>query len=222
MATLPPDAALVPALRDGDDLAFAGVFDLWSASMISLARSYVSTHASAEEVVQDTWLAVITGINGFAGRSSFKTWVYRILVNTAKRRGAHEQRVIPWSSLLSACDEPGPRLDGTLLLTALPGHRPPPASWAAPEPAALAREIREAVADALDELPDRQRAVLTLRAVHGHDPAEVCAQLGISAANQRVLLHRARTAARAHLAAYLCPASSDEPPPWSSQVDAAR
>src|SRR5262245_13822078 len=99
--SLPPDGVLVAALRAGDEAMFARVLDTWSSSMLRLARSFVSTHASAEEVVQDTWLAVLSGLHGFEGRAAFRTWVYRILVSTAKKRGVREQRSIPWSTLAS-------------------------------------------------------------------------------------------------------------------------
>jgi RNA polymerase sigma-70 factor (ECF subfamily) len=102
---------LLEALRDGDSAAFASVLDAWSSSMLRLARSFVSTHASAEEVVQDTWLAVLNGLDGFEGRSAFKTWVYRILVNTAKKRGRRERRSISWTSLLPEDDDHGPTVD---------------------------------------------------------------------------------------------------------------
>ncbi len=96
---LPPDEALVAGLRAGDEELFARLLDGWSTSMLRLARSFVSTNASAEEVVQDTWLAVFQGIDRFEGRSALKTWVYRILVNTARKRGVREQRTVPWASL---------------------------------------------------------------------------------------------------------------------------
>ncbi len=94
----PPDAELVQRLCDRDEAAFALLLDAWSAGMLRLARSFVTTNASAEEVLQDTWMAVISGVGSFEGRSSLKTWVYRILVNTAKRRGERESRIVPWSS----------------------------------------------------------------------------------------------------------------------------
>ncbi|MET8849801.1 sigma-70 family RNA polymerase sigma factor [Amycolatopsis sp. NPDC004625] len=207
MTKLPPDDELVAALGRGDDAAFAAVLDAWSASMLRLARSFVSTHASAEEVVQETWLAVLNGLRAFEGRSAFKTWVYRILVNTAKKRGLAERRSVPWASLLPPDEDHGPTVDPARFQGAegaYPGHwRAAPAPWTSPEDTALNLEIRRVITTVLDELPARQRAVLSLRDVGDHTAEEVCALLRISAANQRVLLHRARAAVRERLAEYL-------------------
>ena len=204
---LPPDDELIAALRAGDAAAFAGMLDAWSAPMLRLARSFVSTHASAEDVVQETWLAVLKGLEGFRGRSTVKTWVYRILVNTARKRGGHEHRSIPWTSLLPTDEDHGPTIDPARFQGpggAYPGHwRDAPQAWPSPEGTALALEIREVIAGVLDELPARQRAVIHLRDVADHTAAEVCDILQISAANQRVLLHRARATMRERLAAYL-------------------
>jgi RNA polymerase sigma-70 factor (ECF subfamily) len=197
---LAPDEALVAGLRAGDEATFAQLLDAWSASMVRLARSYVSTVDSAEEVVQDTWLAVIQGIGGFEGRSSLKTWVYRILVNTAKNRGVRESRTV----LLP--EDHGPTVDPARFQDAdgaFPGHwREFPAPWPTPESALLAGEIRAVIDEVLGALPARQRIVLTLRDIDGHSSAEVCAMLDISAENQRVLLHRARAAVRTRLETY--------------------
>jgi RNA polymerase sigma-70 factor (ECF subfamily) len=204
---LPPDTELVTALRAGDRDAFAATLDTWSTSMLRLARSFVSTHASAEEVVQDTWLAVLKGLDGFEGRAALKTWVYRILVNTAKKRGLAERRSMPWTSLLPADEDHGPTVDPARFQGAdgaYPGHwRESPAAWPSPEGTALNLEIRQVITAVLDELPARQRAVLSLRDVGDHTAEEVCEMLQISAANQRVLLHRARAAVRERLADYL-------------------
>ncbi len=202
------DTDLVAALRRGDEAIFARLVREWSRPMLLLARGFVSTEASAEEVVQDTWLAVIRGIHRFEGRSSLRTWVYRILVNTAKSRGVREQRTIPWSSLTD--DEQGPSLDPALFLG--PSHANPggwraaPAAWPAEttvEGSALAGEVRRELRATLDQLPERQRVVLTLRDLLGHSSEEVCRLLEISQVNQRVLLHRARTAARLAIASYV-------------------
>lgn len=174
--------------------------------MLLVARAFVSTEASAEEVVQDTWLAVIRGIEGFEGRSSLRTWVYRILVNTAKTRGVREHRIVPWSSLAGDEDR-GPTVDPALFRDAddqYPGGwRTFPREWQSSEGDALAGELRAMVRVAFDALPDRQRVVITLRDVMGHSSDEVCQILDISGANQRVLLHRARAAVRTRLAPYL-------------------
>lgn len=200
---LPPDDVVVAALRAGDEAMFAALLDTWSGGMLWLARSHVSTNDSAEEVVQDTWLAVIGGIEGFEGRSSVKTWIYRILVNTAKKRGVRENRTIPWSS---AFEHEQPAVDPSRFQGGddpFPGHwQNLPAVWPTPESEVLAAEVRGRIAAALAGLPPRQRIVITLRDVEGCTSEEVCEILEISAANQRVLLHRARTTVRGRLEDY--------------------
>jgi RNA polymerase sigma-70 factor (ECF subfamily) len=203
---LPPDEVLVQRLRDGDEQAFALVLDAWSGGLLRLAMSFVATRASAEEVVQDTWLAVIRGISDFEGRSSLRTWVYRIHVNMAKARGTKENRTVPFASLLPEEDEPtvapsrfraaGERYAGHWAL----GQQPRP--WHIPEEYALRGEVRDVIAKALNELPPRLRVVITLRDVAGYGSEEVCSLLEISPGNQRVLLHRARAALRSKLEDY--------------------
>lgn len=209
---LPADDVLVAGLRAGDETLFALVLDAWSAGMLRVARAFVSTPDSAAEVVQDAWLGVLEGIDAFAGRSSLKTWVYRILINTAKRRGSRESRSIPWSSL--AGDDAGPTVDPARFQRAGepdPGHwREPPAPWPSPEQATLTGEIRAHLADAVARLPERQRVVLVLRDVEGYTSVEVCSILDITAANQRVLLHRARAFVRAELERYFASSSATE------------
>jgi RNA polymerase sigma-70 factor (ECF subfamily) len=202
------DSELLASLRAGDEGAFARIVTDWSRPMIAVARGFVSTEASAEEVVQETWLAVIKGLDRFEGRSSLRTWVYRILVNTAKTRGVKEHRTLPWSTL--AGEDAGPSLDPALFQSAGDPHpggwRAAPAAWPeelAVEGSVLAGEVRDELRTAIDALPDRQRVVLTLRDVLGHTAEEVCELLDISQGNQRVLLHRARTAVRADVASYL-------------------
>lgn len=201
------DAELVDLLRAGDEDAFARIVEDWSPSMLRLARAHVSTDASAEELVQETWLAVVRGLDRFEGRSSLKTWVFSILTNQAKSRGVRESRALPWSSL--GPEDQGPTVD--------PGRfRGPddqwpggwtvegrPSAWEpSPESSAIAGEIRDRLAVALQELPDRQRVVVSLRDVHGLTSDEVCATLGITGVNQRVLLHRGRARLRTALEDY--------------------
>jgi RNA polymerase sigma-70 factor (ECF subfamily) len=206
------DSELVAALRAGDESAFARVVDDWSRPMLLLARGFVSTEASAEEVVQDTWLAVVRGLDGFEGRSALRTWVYRILVNIAKTRGVREHRSVPWSSL--GDEATGPTVDPDLFRGPedpyTGGWRSFPREWRSAEDDALETEVRDHLRAALEQLPERQRIVLTLRDVIGCSSEEVCDLLEVSAANQRVLLHRARAAARAVLAAYLASAPDEE------------
>jgi RNA polymerase sigma-70 factor (ECF subfamily) len=211
---LPPDVTLVARLRDGDDAAFVAVLDAWSGGMLRLARSFVHDDDVAAEVVQDTWVGVIEGLGGFEGRSSLKTWAYRILVNTAKRRGAREGRSIPWSNL-AAGEEDGPTVDPRRFQRPgepFPGHwREPPPPWPSPEQGTLAAEVRTHVDAAVTRLPDRQRIVITLRDIEGYSPDEVCTILEITAANQRVLLHRARAAVRAELEAHHIAGATEAP-----------
>ncbi|WP_410667795.1 RNA polymerase sigma factor [Amycolatopsis sp. cmx-4-68] len=212
---LPSDTELIARLKSGDESAYALLLDAWSGKLLRLARCFVSTNDSAHELVQDTWLAVLRGIGNFEGRSSLKTWVFRILVNAAKRRSTQERRTVPWSSVARA-EDAGPTVDPSRFR----GPTDPypgdwwayPATWPTPEQEAMATEIRNEVASALTELPERQQIVLTLRDVEGHTSEEVCAMLEISASNQRVLLHRARAAVRKRLEDYFSPAPAADDP----------
>lgn len=202
------DAVLVARLRAGDESAFTYVVDAWSPMMVRVARTFVSTDASAQEIVQETWLAVVRGLERFEGRSSVRTWVFRILTNLGKTRGVREARSVPWSSFSSA-DSTGATVDPSRFRGAddeWPQHWTPvgsPRAWTpTPEDAALAGEIRRQVASALQDLPERQRTVVSLRDVHGMSADEVCVTLDISAANQRVLLHRGRARLREQLEDY--------------------
>jgi RNA polymerase sigma-70 factor, ECF subfamily len=202
---MPPEEVLVARLRAGDEAAFALVLDAWSPGMLRVARRCVATPDLAAEVVQDTWLAVVEGLAGFAGRSSLKTWVFRILLNKAQRRGGRESRTLPWSSLTA--EDEGPTVDPSRFQgrdEPYPGHwREWPTAWSDdPADATLATELRQRAGAALAELPERQRVVLALRDVEGYDTAEVCSILDITAANQRVLLHRARAHVRRRLENY--------------------
>ena len=196
---------LVERLRRRDVDAFADIVDSWSPGMIRMARSFVSTDASAQEVVQDTWVAVIRGLDRFESRSSLRTWVLAILRNLARTRGVREARTVPWSTLEDRDDshvtvDPrrfrGPE-------DRWPRHWTPagsPQPWApSPEDASIAGEVRAELGQALVTLPDRQRTVVTLRDVHGWSADEVCSALGVSVGNQRVLLHRGRSALRRRL-----------------------
>ncbi|MFI5047751.1 MAG: RNA polymerase sigma factor [Acidimicrobiia bacterium] len=199
------DTALAARLRAGDEAAFAWMVDRYDGSLRRLARSYVSTADSADEVVQDTWLAVVKGIAGFEGRSSVSTWIYRILANIARSRGVREQRSVPFSSAPGALDEgAGPAVDPERFVARATAVGAPVGAWAAPptpwndEPEARleSRQTLDAVQAAIDALPSSHREVITLRDVEGWTAAEVCNALGLSETNQRVLLHRARSKVR--------------------------
>jgi RNA polymerase sigma-70 factor (ECF subfamily) len=202
---LPPDADLVAGLRAGAEATFAMLLDAWSPGLLRTARAYVASSEAAEDVVQETWLAVIRGVDRFEGRSSLRTWVYRILVNIAKTHGVKDSRTITWSSL-SGDEDTGPTVDPGRFQgpdEPYPGHwRRFPDVWPSPESEAVRREARAMVDAAIAGLPHRQRVVITLRDVDGYSSEEVCSILDITAANQRVLLHRARAAVRQRLEDY--------------------
>jgi RNA polymerase sigma-70 factor, ECF subfamily len=204
----PAQVQLLERLRAGDQSAFTELVDSWSPMLLRVALLYVSTRASAEEVVQDTWLAVIEQLDRFEGRSSLRTWVFRILENQARTRGVRDARALPWSSAfgVDGMEDSGPTMAPTRFrgpADRWPGGWTPegrPAPWQPPpEDAAVASEIRRELGAALDELPARQRTVVELRDVHGLTSDEVCELLGVSPANQRLLLHRGRALLRARL-----------------------
>jgi RNA polymerase sigma-70 factor (ECF subfamily) len=199
---------LLDRLRAGNRAAFAELVDAWSPMLLRVARLHVSTHASAEEVVQETWLAVIRQLDRFEGRSSLRTWVFRILENQARTRGVREARTVPWSfgSGADGSEHAGATVDPARFRgpeDRWPGGWTPegrPTPWEAPpEDAAMAAEVRRELRAALDELPDRQRTVVELRDVYGLSSDETCERLGLSPGNQRILLHRGRARLRARL-----------------------
>lgn len=189
---------LVEALRDRDETAFASLLDRYSSSMGRVARMYVRSEAVADEVVQETWLGVIEGIDRFEGRSPLKTWIFRILTNIAKTRGERESRTLAFSTL--AGDEDEPAVDPDRFLEASQHWASPPEPF--PEAALLARETLDVVERTIEELPASQQAVITLRDVGGWSAEEVCNVLELSETNQRVLLHRARSRVRRALEVY--------------------
>jgi RNA polymerase sigma-70 factor (ECF subfamily) len=204
------DGCIIAALRRGDEVAFASLIETHHLAMIRTALVYVSTPAIAEEVVQETWLEVFRGLARFEGRASLKTWIFRILTNIARTRGQQESRSVPFSDLASLeVDAEEPTVPPERFRASEPwqgGWLTAPREWAdLPEERVLTGETRTRVAAAIDLLAPQQRAVITLRDVSGWSAEEVCAILGISAANQRVLLHRARAKVRSDLEAYFNP-----------------
>jgi len=200
------DAALVAALRAGDEAAFVSLLDRYYDTMVRVARMHVSTREAAEDVVQETFLGVIQGIDHFEGRSSLRTWMFRILVNRAKTRGERESRTRPFSSLESELEADQPSVDPDRFLAdgrwaGFWGN--PPVAQNLPEARVLAVEAGDRLTAAIDELPRMQRAVIMLRDVQGFTAPEVCELLDLSEANQRVLLHRARGKVRSALERYL-------------------
>ena len=201
------DARLIAALSRGDANAFAALVDRHSRAMIRVAMAYVPSRAAAEDVVQETWIAVVRGLDGFEGRSSLKTWIFRILTNLAMRSGARERRSVPFSALAGAEDTGEPSVDPHRFLPAdhelFPGHWAiMPARWPTAEEGLLAGETRELIAAAIAELPVAQRTVIALRDVEGWSSEEVREALEISAGNQRILLHRARSRVRNAIESY--------------------
>jgi RNA polymerase sigma-70 factor (ECF subfamily) len=205
---------LVDALRRGDEGAFAWLVDRYDGSLRRLARSYVATPAVADEVVQDTWLAVVKGIHGFEGRAALSTWLYRILTNIAQTRGVREHRTIPFSSAAGALGEgAGPAVDPDRFgAMGDPGYgrwSAPPTPWDdEPEARLQSDETLAAVQTAIEALPPAQREVITLRDVEGWTSIEVRNALDLSETNQRVLLHRARSKVRRALEAHFEEAGS--------------
>lgn len=204
------DMALVQALRAGDEAAFASLVERYNGALLRLARMYVHDRAVAEEVVQDTWVGVLNGIDRFEPRASLKTWIFRILMNRARTSAKREGRSIPFSEAWESSSEPDePGLDPDRFMAAHAPDDPagwwvsPPKDWgASPERAVLAAETRAYVAEAIAALPPQQREVITLRDVEGWSSSEVRNVLNISEINERVLLHRARSKVRQALERY--------------------
>jgi RNA polymerase sigma-70 factor, ECF subfamily len=200
------EAQLVDALRRHDEAAFVQLVERYQTQLLRLALVYAGSRAVAEDIVQDTWLGALQGIAKFEGRSSFKTWLFRILVNRARTRAEREGRSVPFSALDGAAIESSE--------PAVPGHRflpttdpqwphhwaSPPKAWGgSPEDQLLAQETLDLVAREITRLPPAQREVITLRDVDGWSAEETCNVLGITETNQRVLLHRARSRVRGAL-----------------------
>ncbi len=212
----PDDDRLLRALRGGDPDAFATLVDRHASVMLRVASTYVGSLAVAEEVVQDTWIAVLGGLGRFEGRSSLKTWIFRILTNSAKTRAQREGRTVPFSDVSLVAVEDEHAVSPERFLDA--GHGDRAGWWATPlqrwpddNPAErlFARETRERISRAIEALPPTQRVVITLRDIEGWSADEVCDALELSDENQRLLLHRARSRARRSLERYF--RGSEEP-----------
>jgi RNA polymerase sigma-70 factor (ECF subfamily) len=202
----PAEAQLLEALRAGDEDAFRTLVREYTPSLVRVARIYVPTQAAAEEVAQETWLGVLNGLSRFEGRSSLRTWIFRILTNIAKTRAKRDGRTLPFSALSDPGRVPEAAVDADRFLD--PEHPRWPGHWALkpeawPEDALVTAETRERLAEAIKALPSAQRAVISLRDIEGWSSEEVRNALDLSETNQRVLLHRARSKVRAALESYL-------------------
>lgn len=200
---LPADAELVAALRQGDERAFEALVKHYYASMLRIARMYVGSPQIAEEVIQETWIAVLRGIERFAARSALKTWIFSILMNKARTRARREDRYVPFAEL-EAADE---ALEPERFHEAGPsaGHWAiRPRRWDdLPESRLIAQETLDVIHSAIQSLSPNQRDVMTLRDLEHWPAEEVCNVLGLTETNQRVLLHRARSRVRRALEVYL-------------------
>jgi RNA polymerase sigma-70 factor (ECF subfamily) len=204
------DVSVIEALRRGDEGTFAHLVDQYHASLRRIARLYISNRAVADEAVQDTWLGVIQGIWAFEGRSSLKTWIFRILINRARTRAVREGRTVPFARFDAEVDVAEAPVAPDRVWPA--DHPTEPGHWThpqrgdlgpSPERRLLAREAREQLQNAIEALPESQRLVLILRDVEGCSTVEVCNALGFQETNVRVLLHRARAKVRAAMEPYL-------------------
>jgi RNA polymerase sigma-70 factor (ECF subfamily) len=202
----PDESELVARVRDGDERAFEQLVESLYPSMVAMARVYVRSAAAVDDVVQEAWLGVLKGIDRFEGRSTLRTWVLQIVANIARTRAVRDSRSVPFSSLSD--EDAGPTVEPERFRgpdDAYPGHWwSYPTDWrSVPEQKLLSDEALQVVKDAIEQLPERARLVITLRDIAGCSSAEVCETLGLTAANERVLLHRARAAVRAKLEGYV-------------------
>ena len=197
------DVRLLERLRGGDEAAFEELVERYGASLLRVARLYTPSRAVAEEVVQETWLGVVRGLERFEGRSSLKTWLFRIVANRAKTRGTQERRSVPFASLAGAevaAEDPAVDADR---FTEDGTWASPPRRWEEnPERSLESGETVALIERAIGALPDTQRLVITMRDVEGWPADEVRNALDISETNQRVLLHRARSKVRVALEEY--------------------
>lgn len=197
------ERTVLASLRAGDRAAFAQLVQRHGGAMLRVALTICRERATAEEIVQDTWLALLGGLDGFEARASLRTWLFTVLVNKARTRAAREGRSLPFSALLEADGAEGRA--GTAPFDEAGRWRTPPEAWSEEDPERLAvgTQTRGIIEAEISRLPEAQRVVLTLRDVEELEAEEVCALLGITASNQRVLLHRARARVREALAGYL-------------------
>ena len=202
------DAELVEALKRGDEGAFTALVEELNPALLRLALAHLPSRAIAEEVVQDTWIGVIQGIDRFEGRSALRTWIFQILLNKARTKGVREKRTLPFASFRRSAEEGGN--EAAVDADRFQGRRDehpgawaqPPAAWQAPEERLATAAARDVMLKAIAALPPRQREIITLRDIQGYSAEEARNALELSETNQRVLLHRARSKVRAELERY--------------------
>lgn len=198
------EAELLARLRAGDRAAFASLVTRHGGPLLRLATAFLKDRSMAEEVVQDTWVAVLDNLDGFEGRASLRTWLFHIVANKARTRLGRESRSVPFSAFADPEEGEDPSVSPDRFDAR--GHwRLPPARWSEEDPERLAhgRETRAAIEQAIAALPEAQRAVITLRDVEGLETEEICNLLGVTVSNQRVLLHRARSRVRQALEKFM-------------------
>jgi RNA polymerase sigma-70 factor (ECF subfamily) len=196
-AGTPDEPELVKRLRAGDRSAFATLVARHGGALLRLATAFVKDRSLAEEIVQETWVSALEHLDGFEGRAALRTWLFHVAANKARTRLTREGRSVPFSALALSGDAEDPAVG--------PEHfdqrgmwREPPGVWSEENPERLAQgaETRAAIEAAVADLPEAQRAVITLRDIEGLETEEICSLLGITVSNQRVLLHRARSKVR--------------------------
>jgi RNA polymerase sigma-70 factor (ECF subfamily) len=201
------ESRLLSAIRGGEEAAFTELVARHHGALRRIARIFGASEAVAEEIVQETWLTAIQGLDSFEGRASFKAWLFGICRNHARRRVERERRTVPFSALAGGVEADGPVVDALRFQGSAdnwPQHwATPPRPWEDPERRLASLEAREQLRGAIAGLPERQRAVVVLRDVEGLDSEQVCDLLEISEGNQRVLLHRGRSGVRAALEGYM-------------------
>ena len=190
------DQGLLERLQAGDEAAFRTLVDRHDAALRRVARTFVRTNAAADDVVQETWLAVVRGLSNFEGRAALRTWIFSILINRARTYAVRDARSVPFSALER---DDAPTVDADAFGADGRWTSAPPRLETDPESGLLAGELRRQLLGAVDALPPAQRAVITLRDLVGLPAEEVCALLELSDGNQRVLLHRARGTVRTAL-----------------------
>lgn len=203
MASREEEQQLIARILDGDGDAFATLVEAHYSALIRLAMTFVRSRNVAEEVVQETWIAVLNGLAKFEGRSALKTWIFRILINRAKSRGVKEARSLPFSALGEEDDDRDTAAEAERFTAEGAWREPPEDLEDIPEQLLIQKEVRQVMEEAIKKLPENQQRVITLRDLEGWSSQDVCNVLEISETNQRVLLHRARTRVRKSIEKYL-------------------